>query len=162
MSDNHVMEAGEIQIKMKLVKSSVAPVLALTFATAIYLPACALAPAPASTPAGQTFKQLANAGQTIYLDACAVCHGNNGQPADKYTVLLWGKGATLGTYYGITLFTDAQEMLDYMSKTMPLAASGSLSKQQYIDLLAYILVQADIVSPSTIFDESKLNSISIP
>ena len=140
-----------------------APALALALiATMIALPACTSVSTPAPTPTGQTFQTLADAGRPVYVSSCAVCHGNNGQPANKYTVLLWGKGSTLGTYHGIVLFTDAQEMLDYMSKTMPLAASGSLSNQQYLELLAYILVQANIVSPSTVFDESKLSSISIP
>jgi mono/diheme cytochrome c family protein len=145
-------------------KLSMASVLLglILIATVVALSACTSAPTPAPTPTGHTFQMLADAGQPVYVSSCAVCHGNNGQPANKYTVLLWGTGSTLGTYHGITLFTDAQGMLNYMSKNMPLAASGSLSNQQYIDLLAYILVQASIVSPSTAFDESKLSSISIP
>ena len=125
----------------------------------IALPACG---SSASAPAGQTFKTLADAGAQVYSDACGVCHGNNGQPADKYTVLLWSEGSTLGSYHGITFFTDARGMLDYMTKEMPLQTPGSLTNRQYTELLAYILVQADIVSPSTAFDANNLSSISIP
>ena len=149
------------EIPAKSIMTSVLLVPTLV-ATIVALSGCTPAPAPASTPTGQTYQALADVGQTVYSNTCAVCHGNDGKPANKYTVLLWGPGSTIGTYYGITLFTNAQEMLDYMSKTMPLAASGSLSDQQYSALLAYILTQAGIVSPSTVFDESKLSSISIP
>ena len=81
----------------------------------------------------------------------------------KYVRSQYGAaGSTLGTYNGVTLFTDAQGMLNYISKSMPLTAPGSLTSQQYTELLAYILLQGNIVSPSTVFDRSKLSSISIP
>lgn len=143
--------------------------IALGLGILILFPACASAPStPAPTPAhtnkptGRTFQSLASAAESVYLNKCALCHGNNGQPVNKYTVLLWGPGSTLGNYHGIILFGDAQEMLNYMSKNMPLAAPGSLTGQQYIDLMAYILVQGEKVSPSTVFDQSKLSSIKIP
>ena len=153
----------KIGAKKIQVKPGILSVLALTLvAIMIALPACKSAPAPASTPTGQMFQTLADAGHTVYTDKCAVCHGNNGQPSNKFTVLLWGTGATLGNYHGIPLFSDAQEMLTYMSKTMPLNASGNLTELQYVNVLAYILVQADMVSPSTVFDERTLSSIPVP
>ena len=154
---------GKIGTGKVPVRLGILPVLALALAAILMvLPACDSAQTADSTPTGQTFKTLADAGQKVYADQCAVCHGNNGQPANKFTVLLWGPGSTLGTYDGITLFTNAQEMLDYLSKSMPLNASGSLSSLQYGDVMAYILVQANTVSPSTVFDKSKLTFISIP
>ena len=152
-------EVEEIETKQDLVKSIMASVLVLALIiTVISVSACK---SPASTPA-ETFQTLANDGQVVYSNTCAVCHGNNGQPANKYTVLLWSTGSTLGTYDGITLFTDARGMLDYMSRSMPLEAPGSLTNHQYIELLAYILIKANKVSPSTVFDENKLINMSIP
>ena len=78
------------------------------------------------------------------------------------SVVMWGTGTNLGSYNGVTLFTDAAGMLSYMSSAMPLTAPESLSSQQYIELLAYILIQANKVTPSTIFDQSALSSIAIP
>ena len=75
---------------------------------------------------------------------------------------IWGTGSDLGTYNGVTLFTDAQGMLNYISKSMPLTAPGTLTHQQYVDLLAYILLQGNHVSSSTSFEESQLSNISIP
>jgi cytochrome c oxidase subunit 2 len=117
-------------------------------------------PTPSTTAPSITFQSLATAGKTIYSNNCASCHGENGEggvgPA------LWGSNATLGTYSGVTLFNnDAQEMLNFISTKMPLSAPGSLSHEQYIDVLSYILVQDKQVSPSSAFDESQLGSITL-
>ena len=53
-------------------------------------------------------------------------------------------------------------MLDYILKSMPLEASGNLSELQYNSVLAYILVRADLVSHSVVFDESRLSDIRLP
>jgi mono/diheme cytochrome c family protein len=114
------------------------------------------------TTTGVTYQTLASAGQSNYSSICAVCHGSNGGGTDICPVVMWGPGTDLGTYNGVTLFTDAAGMLNYMSKSMPLTAPGSLTSQQYMDLLAYILMQANKVSGSTVFDQSQLSGISIP
>ncbi len=125
-----------------------------------------VSPVPTPTPSGPTpaptatFQQLASAGKTDYANSCAVCHGANGEggvgPA------LWGPKATLGTFAGTTLFqSNAQAMLNFISKNMPLSAPGSLTHQQYIDLLCYILVQDAQVSLSTMFVESQLGNITL-
>ena len=82
------------------------------------------------------------------------------EAADPVTI--WGTGSELGSYNGVTLFTDAQGMLSYISAKMPLSSPGSLTRQQYEELLAFILLKGNLVSSSTVFDASKLGSISIP
>jgi cytochrome c oxidase subunit 2 len=117
-------------------------------------------PAPTQTTPATTFQVLAIAGETVYSGNCAICHGTNGEggvgPA------LWGPNATLGTYNGVTLFSNnAQDMLNFISSKMPLSAPGSLSHEQYIDALSYILVQDGQVSPSSAFNESQLSGITL-
>ena len=119
-------------------------------------------PIPASPAPGQiaTFQQLASTGSTVFANSCAVCHGTNGQggvgPA------LWGPNATLGKYAGTTLFNNnAQAMLNFISTNMPLSAPGSLTHQQYIDLLCYILIQDNQVSSSNTFNENQLANITL-
>ena len=94
----------------------------------------------------------------VHPDKCIGC----GMCTDVCPVVMWGSGSNLGSYNGATLFSDAQGMLTYMTQKMPLTAPGSLTSQQYNELLAYILTQANIVSPSTTFDANNLSSISIP
>lgn len=154
-------------------KSRIASVLlAITLiVTVVILPACTSATSPIPTPAPTTtaptatpvatYQTLADAGKPVYSSTCAVCHGANGEGTDVCTVVIWGSGSGLGTFNGVTLFSNAREMLRFTS-TMPITAPGSLISEQYIELLAYILIQNKIVTPSTIFDESKLGSISIP
>lgn len=108
-----------------------------------------------------TYQTLARAGQSVYSKSCAVCHGADGEGTDMCPVVMWGSGSGLGTYNGVTLFTNAQGLLRFTT-TMPITAPGSLTDQQYIDLMAYILINARKVSPSAIFDENQLKSISIP
>jgi mono/diheme cytochrome c family protein len=113
-----------------------------------------------STASSATFQTLSASGQGVYSASCAGCHGNNGQGGAGPA--LWGSGATLGTYKGNTIFNNnAQDMLTFVSTKMPLAAPGSLTKQQYIELLAYILVQGNQISGSTTFIESQLSSITL-
>lgn len=119
-------------------------------------------PTTTATASGTTFQTLAKAGEAVYTSTCVVCHGSNGEGTDICPVVIWGQGSGLGSYNGVTLFKDAQGMLHYISQSMPLTAPGSLTSQQYSELLAYILTKGNLVSGSTVFDASHLSSISIP
>jgi cytochrome c len=112
-------------------------------------------PTPSPTPAsgGNTYGALSNAGTTIYNAKCASCHGTNGQGVDAPA--LWGTGANL------TRYNTAQGLLGYISATMPDNAPGSLSSQDYLDILAYLLIQNNDVSSSTTFDQSQLGNITL-
>jgi cytochrome c oxidase subunit 2 len=117
-------------------------------------------PPTTSTTAPATFQTLAAAGKTVYASNCAICHGSNGEGGAGPA--LWGSNATLGQYSGVTLFkNNAQDLLNFISTKMPLTAPGSLSSQQYLELLAYILVQDNQVPPSSMFNESQLGSITL-
>jgi alcohol dehydrogenase (cytochrome c) len=113
-----------------------------------------------STASSATFQTLSASGQGVFSASCAGCHGANGQGGAGPA--LWGSGATLGTYKGNTIFnSNAQDMLTFVSTKMPLSAPGSLTHQQYIEVLSNILVQGNQVSGSTTFNESQLSSITL-
>jgi mono/diheme cytochrome c family protein len=119
-------------------------------------------PASASSAAAQTvtFQSLADSGQAIYSSKCASCHGASGQGGGGPA--LWGSGANLGTFNGGTIFNkNARDMLNFISSKMPLTAPGTLSHDQYLNVLGYILVQGNQVAGSTTFNESQLSTINL-
>jgi mono/diheme cytochrome c family protein len=112
-------------------------------------PATTTPPTTTTSTAGQ----LAGPGQSVYTSSCAKCHGATGQGGSAPA--LTGQGASLGKY------NTAQALLNFMSAAMPLDAPGSLTRQQYIELLSFILVQDGYMQSNAIFDEGKLASITL-
>jgi hypothetical protein len=68
---------------------------------------------------------------------------------------LWGSSAKLARY------NTAQGLSSFISTAMPQNSPGSLTHQQYLNVLAYILLQANDVSGSTAFDEGQLSGITL-
>jgi mono/diheme cytochrome c family protein len=100
-----------------------------------------------------TFGQLSSAGGNVFPSKCGGCHGSSGQGGRAASVI--GTGSSLGKY------NSAGQLLNYISLTMPANSPGSLSHQDYLKILAYLLVQNKFVSDGAAFDESQLGNISI-
>ena len=82
-------------------------------------------------------KEQARRGQTVYLEDCAKCHGQNLQSGEDAPALA---GADfLKRWNGAT----AGELFEIMRKTMPSDDAGSLSSRQYADLVAFIFSAND-------------------
>lgn len=85
----------------------------------------------AATPGAYT-KAQSESGATVYRQSCARCHGLSLQgqtgPALIGQVLKQGYGA--GT---------AAQLYDFISRQMPQDKPGSLTRQQYLDVTAYVL-----------------------
>ena len=107
----------------------------------------------ATTTSGQTFGSLSSAGQGVYAQSCATCHGAQGQGSTA--------PALIGTSASLQKYNSAQGLLNFISASMPFSAPGSLSRQQYINVLAYLLVQNQYVQASTAFNESQLSGITL-
>jgi alcohol dehydrogenase (cytochrome c) len=123
---------------------------------------CSSAPSATTAPSGtspaayggsSTFGAAADASKTVYASRCAKCHGPNGQGVTGPA--LAGSGANLGKY------NTAQGLLSFMSVSMPFDAPGSLARQDYLNILSWLLVQNSYVSASTTFDPNQLNSIQL-
>jgi cytochrome c len=108
-------------------------------------------------------------GAKIYAETCAACHGDHleGNPAkgiggDK---LIGGRGSlntktpvkTVESYwpYATTLF-------DYVKRTMPFSAPGSLSDDDAYDVVAYILSEAKIIQPTETMNATTLPKVAMP
>jgi cytochrome c5 len=109
--------------------------------------------ATAPTTSSNTFGVLASSGQTVYNKYCTSCHGEKGQGRSG--------PALIGGSAGLAKYQTPQALLDFIAKTMPLAGPGSLSHQEYLDVLCYLLVQNNYASAETVFDESRLSNIAL-
>ena len=142
--------------------------LALASLVLIVMFGCGSSPSTSSPPpvtttsnSGGTFQSLANQGQSVFSGKCASCHGVSGQGTSTGPAL-WGSNHTPGQYNGATLFaSNGQAMLGFISSSMPLTSPGSLSHADAVNVLCYLLVQDNQVTPSAIFDESQLSGISL-
>jgi mono/diheme cytochrome c family protein len=86
-----------------------------------------VAPARAFAQGGQVAS-----GEQVYRQACASCHGDNGEGLDDAPPLI-GPGSQLVDY------RTAARLYNFTSSEMPGDDPGSLSSQQYYDVVAYLL-----------------------
>ncbi len=108
----------------------------------------ASSPAPAPSPSGaaepQTFAEQVTAGQKLYGDNCAGCHGAGGEGGKAPRVVGLDKGALpldppAGAKYRTAQFKTAGDVAGFVVKAMPPAAPGSLKESEYWSILAFDL-----------------------
>ncbi|RYG01856.1 MAG: cytochrome c [Chitinophagaceae bacterium] len=106
-------------------------------------------------------KGISSEGRKIFALKCAVCHGATGSegPQNKL-VTTWPdttRDKTIGNYwpYATTVF-------DYIRRSMPLNAPGSLSDADVYSLTAYLLAQNKIIDSSTTISARNLAKIEMP
>jgi cytochrome c len=89
------------------------------------------------------------AGEKIFTERCAVCHGDFGEGKDRWPPLAGGRGSlkgeaplkTIGSYwpYLSTVF-------DYTRRAMPFGNAQSLTPNEVYALTAYLLFLNDVVT----------------
>lgn len=110
------------------------------------------APAAASTGSGVEAARLAETGKQVYKQQCQVCHGDQGQG-------LVGP-ALIGSRASPAKFgPTADDLHTYIRTNMPQTAPGSLSKDQYLAVTTYLLLQNQLVPPTQRIDEGALQQI---
>jgi len=97
-----------------------------------------------------TAGQFAEQGKTV-LANFGQCHGDSGQGQKA--------PAIIGPNSQLAKFKNAKDLLDYISSTMPANAPGSLTQQQYLQVLCFILVQNKFVTADTPVDPSQLERL---
>jgi mono/diheme cytochrome c family protein len=91
--------------------------------------------AMAQSPGGGNYtKAQAAAGQDVFNKTCAICHGDH---------LQGGAGPALAgdQFLSVSQFQkiSAEYFYHFMATHMPLTNPGSLTKKQYISIMAYLL-----------------------
>jgi S-disulfanyl-L-cysteine oxidoreductase SoxD len=121
-----------------------------------YAPPATSAPPPTTSGTSQTgltIGQLSQSGQTVFSGNCAACHGNDG--AGGIGPALWGSTANLKKY------GTADGLFKFISTAMPQSKPGSLTQQQYQQLLGYLLMQNKDATASQTFDANNLSQITL-
>lgn len=121
----------------------------------------------AGLPAGRGDTQR---GQQLYREQCAACHGLRGEGIAPYPALVgrlerdqfaFGSNMnlvrTIGNYWPL-----APTLFDYIRRTMPLTAPGSLSADEVYSLTAYLLAANEIIPAGSTLDSASLIAVRMP
>ena len=95
-------------------------------------------------PGKGTVKQ----GEEIYLQQCAACHGEFGESAGRWPILMGGAGTltshdpvkSVGSYWPY-----ASTVMDYIRRAMPFGNAQSLSNDQLYAVTAYVFYLNDLI-----------------
>jgi mono/diheme cytochrome c family protein len=124
-------------------------------------------PAGVGLPVGEG---TAQSGRTIYVSKCSMCHGANGEGIDKYPRLIGHEPPagfafasdpkaprTIGNYwpYATTLY-------DYIHRTMPWSAPGSLTPDETYSVVAYLLSANGVIPETTVVNAKSLPAVRMP
>lgn len=105
-------------------------------------------------------------GETIFVEKCAVCHGEFGEGKDRWPELAGGKDTlvsddpvkTIGSYwpYSSTVY-------DYVRRAMPFGDAQSLTADETYALTAYLLHLNDVVTDTNFeLSNENFNTIKLP
>ena len=96
----------------------------------------------------------ATRGAAVYAQSCLACHGSNLQGESGPAL----SGQSLQSAYG---GGTAAPLYDFISRQMPQNAPGSLTRQQYLDVTAFILMKNGFPSGTTPLGTASLNQIEM-
>lgn len=100
--------------------------------------------APVPATAQHASQEQITAGMQAYDQFCSRCHGAN---------LTDGFASRL-TEAALVKYDTAEGLFDSVSASMPRDNPGSLSKQQYYDIVSYLLFKQGLLEPGQTVDEN--------
>jgi S-disulfanyl-L-cysteine oxidoreductase SoxD len=107
----------------------------------------------------------ATQGRLVYQEHCASCHGDKGQGTAGYPALVGGLG-TLATHKPVrtvgSFWPYATTVWDYVNKTMPYQAPGSLKTDDVYSVTAYVLYLNGIIADHDEMNQKNLPNVRMP
>ncbi|MBI4284694.1 MAG: hypothetical protein HY670_02180 [Chloroflexi bacterium] len=115
---------------------------------------CRAKPTPTPSPApANTVGQFASSGRTVFITICSNCHGEQGQGITG--------PALIGSNAFLEKFENAQRLFEYISIAMPQEAPGSLTRQEYLEVLSYLMLQNGFIDEKVPFDPDGLEKLPL-
>ncbi len=104
-------------------------------------------------------------GEEVYLEQCASCHGEFGEGAGRFPVLVGGFDTlnthdpvkTIGSYWPY-----ASTVFDYIKRAMPFGAAQTLSDDEIYAITAYLLYSNDVIEEDVVLDAKTLKAVKMP
>lgn len=105
------------------------------------------------------------AGEKVYLDKCAACHGEFGESVGRWPRLAQGKGTlasndpvkTVGSYYPYL-----SSLFDYNRRAMPFGDAQSLTNDELYAVTAFVLNLNDIVDDKFVLSKATWGQVEMP
>lgn len=105
------------------------------------------------------------AGEKVYMEKCAACHGEFGEGSGRWPEIALGRGTlasdnplkTVGSY-----FPYLSSVFDYIRHAMPFGDSQSMSNDELYAVVAYALYLNDLVEKNFVLDKETFRSIKLP
>ena len=115
----------------------------------------------------------AEKGAALYAAQCASCHGAKGEgaPGNPPGPVLVGREPREGFNFGNdpklvrtigNYWPEATTLFDYIKRTMPLSAPGSLSDSDVYSLTAHLLAANEILPAGASLDSASLMAVTMP
>ncbi|MEZ5786620.1 MAG: cytochrome c [Xanthobacteraceae bacterium] len=111
-------------------------------------------------------KGTARRGEELYVEQCAVCHGEFGESAGRWPILAGGAGTlashdpvkSIGSYWPY-----ASTVIDYIRRAMPYGNAQSLSGDDLYSIVAYVLYLNDVITDQNFeLSDKNFSSIKLP
>jgi mono/diheme cytochrome c family protein len=104
-------------------------------------------------------------GEKLFLERCAVCHGEFGEGAGRWPPLSGGAGTlksadpdkTIGSFWPYL-----SSVYDYIHRAMPFGDAQSLTPDQTYALVAFLLNMNDVVPANFELSDKNFTSIHLP
>jgi cytochrome c len=125
-------------------------------------------PSGQGLPAG---RGTAEEGARVFAANCAGCHGARGEGLPAGGPALVGRDPREGFPFGESLkyvrtvgnyWPYATTLYDYINRTMPATTPGSLAPDEIYAVVAWILAQNEIISPTAVIDAASLPRVRMP
>ena len=115
----------------------------------------------------------ATRGAELYASKCAACHGAKGEgaPGAPPGPVLVGREPREGFPFGNdpklvrtigNYWPEATTLFDYIKRTMPLAAPGTLTDDEVYSLTAHLLVANELLPAGATLDSASLMAVKMP